>query len=211
MAFGLATLVPCRVQTLGGKQYFVNVQTTWRIRELRESVRKHFGIPEYEQGYVQRSICMRSGDVLFPPQLQASSEPIEVTLVRSKIPSCFSKSKTSQMWISFLGFSDDDGDTVSWEQARKLARFEGMFELDRAITAQSDRVERFSFPEMLRYFSGLKAQLPRTRQASTRLEQSFERSLRLDIGNATCPRLQAEDSQSETDEDESSEEDSDVY
>eukprot|EP00928_Gymnodinium_smaydae_P006925 TRINITY_DN12472_c1_g4_i1.p1 TRINITY_DN12472_c1_g4~~TRINITY_DN12472_c1_g4_i1.p1 ORF type:complete len:213 (+),score=31.82 TRINITY_DN12472_c1_g4_i1:47-685(+) len=211
MACGLPTSTQCKVQTLSGDEYSVNVQTTWRIRELRKCVRTQFGIPEYEQGYVQGSVCMRSGDFVFPAQLHAPSEPVEVTLVRSTMPSCFSKSNTLKMWLSFLALSDDDGDTVQRERASQIARFEGMIELARAITAQNDLPERVSFLELLQCFAALRAQLPRaTRPARTRAEQNFEDSLRLDIGNASCPRFQADDSESETDEDDSAEEDLDV-
>eukprot|EP00928_Gymnodinium_smaydae_P006915 TRINITY_DN12472_c0_g1_i1.p1 TRINITY_DN12472_c0_g1~~TRINITY_DN12472_c0_g1_i1.p1 ORF type:complete len:214 (-),score=31.06 TRINITY_DN12472_c0_g1_i1:254-895(-) len=212
MAFDLPASVPLKVGTMHGAQNSVDVQTTWRIKELREGVRKKFGIPEYEQGYLQGSMRMRSGDLLFPPQGQQLGKPPEIVLVRSTIPSCFSKSQASDLWYSFVAFSDDDGDTVHGGRAIQIARFEGMHELARLVTAQSDLPERFSFVELLGFFSRLKPQLPRAtpRRPPTRLEQSFEESLRLDIGNATCPRVESDSSESESDDDDSAEEDLDV-
>eukprot|EP00928_Gymnodinium_smaydae_P001143 TRINITY_DN10416_c1_g1_i1.p1 TRINITY_DN10416_c1_g1~~TRINITY_DN10416_c1_g1_i1.p1 ORF type:complete len:213 (+),score=24.91 TRINITY_DN10416_c1_g1_i1:56-694(+) len=208
MASEVPATVPCKVRTLHGCQYSVHVQTTWRIRELRDCVRKTFGIPEYEQGYLQGCTRMRSGDLVLSPRAHQSGESPELVLVRSKVPRCFSKSDALDTWYCFLAFSDDDGDTVHRRRASQIARFEGMIELARAITAQNDLPERLSFPELLWHFASLKAELPRaTRRTPTRLERGFEDTLLMDIGNATCPRLQSEDSESERDEDESSDED----
>eukprot|EP00928_Gymnodinium_smaydae_P006920 TRINITY_DN12472_c0_g6_i1.p1 TRINITY_DN12472_c0_g6~~TRINITY_DN12472_c0_g6_i1.p1 ORF type:complete len:166 (-),score=22.24 TRINITY_DN12472_c0_g6_i1:250-747(-) len=162
MASQLPTTVSCKVRALNGYQYSVDVQTTWRIRELRECVRKTLGIPEYEQGYLQGSTRMRSDDVLFPAPAQQSGEPPEIVLVRYTIPTCFSKSKASDLWHCFVALSDDDGDTVHWERASQIARFEGMSEVAREITTQNDLPERLSFPEMLWYFSMLKSNALKT-------------------------------------------------
>eukprot|EP00928_Gymnodinium_smaydae_P030293 TRINITY_DN2256_c0_g1_i1.p1 TRINITY_DN2256_c0_g1~~TRINITY_DN2256_c0_g1_i1.p1 ORF type:complete len:207 (-),score=38.24 TRINITY_DN2256_c0_g1_i1:189-809(-) len=193
----------CRIRTLHGYQCSVDVQTTWRIKDLRVRVRQKLGIPEYEQGYLQGSIRMRSGDLLFPQ----SGESPELVLVRSSIPSCFSKAEALNLWSSFLAISDDHGDIVQIRRARQLARFEGLAEAAQAIAAQNDLPERLSFLELLRFFSTLKSQQPRT---PTRQEQIFQNTLLLDIGNATCPRWQSDGSESETDEDESAEEDLDL-
>eukprot|EP00928_Gymnodinium_smaydae_P014324 TRINITY_DN15223_c0_g1_i1.p1 TRINITY_DN15223_c0_g1~~TRINITY_DN15223_c0_g1_i1.p1 ORF type:complete len:219 (+),score=35.84 TRINITY_DN15223_c0_g1_i1:36-692(+) len=198
MASGLPASVPCKVRTLSGKQYSVNVQSTWRIRELRQCVHKKLGIPEYEQSYVQGSISMRSGDLLFQPELPLSAAPLEVVLVRSRKPSCFSKSKASDMWRVFIALSDDHGDTARGDCARQIARFEGMSELADAIANQTDVPERFTFLELLRFLSMLEAQLPRTaHRGGARREQDPIDVF--DFGNTTCPRMPATDSEAETD------------
>eukprot|EP00928_Gymnodinium_smaydae_P006921 TRINITY_DN12472_c1_g1_i1.p1 TRINITY_DN12472_c1_g1~~TRINITY_DN12472_c1_g1_i1.p1 ORF type:complete len:139 (+),score=13.21 TRINITY_DN12472_c1_g1_i1:203-619(+) len=118
MACELPTFIPWKIRSLHGEKYSVKVKATWKIKDVRERVRTQLGISEYEQGYIQGSSRMRSGDFLVHPEEYESDDPPDTILVRSTIPSSFSKADAMAMWQSFLALSDDDGDTVHWGSAR---------------------------------------------------------------------------------------------
>eukprot|EP00928_Gymnodinium_smaydae_P032868 TRINITY_DN23703_c0_g1_i1.p1 TRINITY_DN23703_c0_g1~~TRINITY_DN23703_c0_g1_i1.p1 ORF type:complete len:210 (+),score=28.45 TRINITY_DN23703_c0_g1_i1:115-744(+) len=169
--FAVSTSIPCKLTTLHGQQYTVDVQPYWNVWKLREHVCKELGIPEYEQSFIRGLVHLRSADSLFPPLLPQPGEPLELCLVRSCLPACFAKVEIEELWQGFLAFSRDHGDTVDGSHASRLARcYAGLCHLSSDIGTEDTTPTCFSFVELLWYFS--------------------DRSWLLDVGRVRCLRWQ---------------------
>eukprot|EP00928_Gymnodinium_smaydae_P011843 TRINITY_DN14331_c0_g1_i1.p1 TRINITY_DN14331_c0_g1~~TRINITY_DN14331_c0_g1_i1.p1 ORF type:complete len:221 (-),score=44.77 TRINITY_DN14331_c0_g1_i1:244-906(-) len=193
MEFQAPAVVACNISTLQGKQYNVEVETAWTVTNLREHMCEEFDIPEYEQLFVRGSVHLKSNDlVCFAPQEQ-QSDVLELILLRSPKPACFTKSRTEDIWDAFLSLSQDNGDTVETRHASQIARFAGMYQVARAIKQEDEMPKHFSFPDLLQYFSGLKITKPRTIH-SQRDKAESEEVMLFDVGRTRCARLQAQES-----------------
>eukprot|EP00928_Gymnodinium_smaydae_P038289 TRINITY_DN26438_c0_g1_i1.p1 TRINITY_DN26438_c0_g1~~TRINITY_DN26438_c0_g1_i1.p1 ORF type:complete len:215 (+),score=28.03 TRINITY_DN26438_c0_g1_i1:51-647(+) len=148
------TRVPCRISTLNGRQYTVEVQTDWSIWKLKHHMRLTYQIPEYEQRYVRGSVQLRSADLVCSLPSEDLGDSLELDLLRLTKPDCFSRMQAEDLWQAFLVFSQDDGDTVKGDCAAQIAKFVGKFGLADQIRAIVDIPKCFSFVDLLWYFSG---------------------------------------------------------
>eukprot|EP00928_Gymnodinium_smaydae_P075670 TRINITY_DN5868_c0_g1_i3.p2 TRINITY_DN5868_c0_g1~~TRINITY_DN5868_c0_g1_i3.p2 ORF type:complete len:224 (-),score=45.50 TRINITY_DN5868_c0_g1_i3:303-917(-) len=149
----LPTSFECELLLPEGQNYTVNVQSDWAVWKLREHVCQELGIPEHQQRYAQGSVHLQSDDLL-SPSTPEPGETLQLTLIRSPLPACFTESQAEDVWRGFLAFSRDHGDTVDGAFASRLARGAGKHCLARQIDARDDVPEDFEFCELLWYFAG---------------------------------------------------------
>eukprot|EP00928_Gymnodinium_smaydae_P095967 TRINITY_DN8363_c0_g3_i2.p1 TRINITY_DN8363_c0_g3~~TRINITY_DN8363_c0_g3_i2.p1 ORF type:complete len:210 (-),score=38.12 TRINITY_DN8363_c0_g3_i2:254-883(-) len=197
MALQATTTVSCTLLTLNGQQHTVHVQRDWPVWKLREHVSEELGIPEYEQSFVSGSVQLRSCDSLLTSQ--EPQESLELTLVLSTLPACFSKSQAKDIWKGFVAFSRDHGDTVDGACSSQLARFGGKYRVARQIRGRDDVPSSFSFAELLLYFSGFIADSPR--KARRPRAAAHMEATDLDFGRSSCARRLPADTQAESESD----------
>eukprot|EP00928_Gymnodinium_smaydae_P058718 TRINITY_DN41916_c0_g1_i1.p1 TRINITY_DN41916_c0_g1~~TRINITY_DN41916_c0_g1_i1.p1 ORF type:complete len:214 (+),score=38.43 TRINITY_DN41916_c0_g1_i1:131-772(+) len=175
----------CIIRNLSGRQYVVEVETTWSIMKLREYMSTTYEIPEYQQCYYHDSIRMLSNDLLFDSTAQQKNDSSDLTLVRAPKPECFSQVQVQECWRYFRIFSRDNGDTVDGTFAKQIARFAGLDQIAHAIRAELDIALSFNFVDLMCYFEKLNTEPPLP-------PAPLVDAMLVDVGRTTCPRLGVE-------------------
>eukprot|EP00928_Gymnodinium_smaydae_P022236 TRINITY_DN18735_c0_g1_i1.p1 TRINITY_DN18735_c0_g1~~TRINITY_DN18735_c0_g1_i1.p1 ORF type:complete len:214 (-),score=24.34 TRINITY_DN18735_c0_g1_i1:214-855(-) len=198
MASQATSTFPCTLVALNGEMHTVHVRSDWPVWKLREHVSEELGIPEYELSFANDLVQLRSCDLLFTPQVEPR-DSLQLILVRSILPTCFSRSQARDIWSGFVAFSRDHGDTVDGACASQLARFGGNFRVARQIRGRNDVPSSFSFGELLLYFSRFITKSPR-RVRPDRADEDMADDV-FDFGRISCARRQQGDTHAESESD----------
>eukprot|EP00928_Gymnodinium_smaydae_P082596 TRINITY_DN65917_c0_g1_i1.p1 TRINITY_DN65917_c0_g1~~TRINITY_DN65917_c0_g1_i1.p1 ORF type:complete len:225 (+),score=50.73 TRINITY_DN65917_c0_g1_i1:39-677(+) len=149
----------CQIVTMCGSRCSVQARRSCNVWELKENICCAIGVPEYEQHLYFNEVKMH-GDVALTTYSSTTNElPLQIQLVRSRVPDGISHRLASALWRGFRAFGRDCGETMRGTQMGSLLRFAGLHDGDDLSHQLSDAPAVLTFSECLTYVEALQLTL----------------------------------------------------
>eukprot|EP00928_Gymnodinium_smaydae_P022262 TRINITY_DN18753_c0_g1_i1.p1 TRINITY_DN18753_c0_g1~~TRINITY_DN18753_c0_g1_i1.p1 ORF type:complete len:225 (-),score=48.30 TRINITY_DN18753_c0_g1_i1:503-1177(-) len=151
--------VECEVSTLGGSQFVVQAESSWKVWELKEEIAAVTNIPIFEQHLIKDLCVMRNVDALINATDSNHAPHLNIGLSRWSVTDTLCDDLLSLAWRGFRAFSKDCGDTIEGARVVSMMRYAGLHEGATLVRREYELPESLSFVDLVALLAELKEAL----------------------------------------------------